>query len=140
MNTPITFFTYTRPDHTRRTVEALLQNHQAPSHDLIVFSDAARSPEKQTAVDEVRAYLATITGFRSVTIHHRSQNFGLAKSIIEGALSTLYGLVLAIDGPWHADASQQRLMLSVPRQKRAWFTGLWANAATPPVIHGLQNG
>jgi len=28
-------------------------------------------------------------------------------------------------------------MLSVPRRKRAWFSGLWANAAAPPVIPGL---
>jgi hypothetical protein len=89
MNTPITLFTYARPDHARRTVEALLQNRLAGSHDLIVFSDAARSPDKQSAVDEVRAYLATITGFRSVTIHHRPHNFGLAKSIIEGVTQVL---------------------------------------------------
>jgi hypothetical protein len=25
-------------------------------------------------------------------------------------------------------------------RKRAWFSGLWANASAPPVIHGLQNG
>jgi len=89
MLSPITLFTYARPDHTRRTVEALLQNHQAGSHDLIVFSDAARTPEKQSAVNEVRAYLATITGFRSVTIQHRPHNFGLAKSIIEGVTQVL---------------------------------------------------
>jgi len=86
---PITLFTYARPDHARRTVEALLQNHLAASHDLIVFADAARTPEKQSAVDEVRAYLATITGFRTVTIHHRPHNFGLAKSIIEGVTQVL---------------------------------------------------
>lgn len=89
MNTPITLFTYARLDHARRTVEALLRNHQAASHDLFVFSDAARSPEKQSTVDEVRAYLATITGFRSVTIYHRLHNFGLAKSIIEGVTQVL---------------------------------------------------
>lgn len=89
MHSPIALFTYARPDHTRRTVEALLKNHQAASHDLIVFSDAARIPEKQSAVAEVRAYLATITGFRSVTVHHRLHNFGLAKSIIEGVTQVL---------------------------------------------------
>jgi hypothetical protein len=89
MNTPITLFAYARTDHARRTVEALLQNYQASNHDLIVFSDAARSPEKQSAVDEVRAYLGTISGFRSITIHHRPHNFGLAKSIIEGVTQVL---------------------------------------------------
>jgi len=28
------------------------------------------------------------------------------------------------------------LLLSVPRRKRTWFAGLWANASDPPVIHG----
>jgi hypothetical protein len=31
-------------------------------------------------------------------------------------------------------------MLSVPRRKRAWFAGLWANASAPPVIQGAQSG
>lgn len=86
---PIALFTYARPDHVLRTVETLLQNPQASEHDLIIFSDAARTLEKQRAVDDVRAYLATITGFHSVTIHHRPQNFGLAKSIIEGVTQVL---------------------------------------------------
>jgi hypothetical protein len=90
MPAPITLFTYARPDHVRRTLEALLLNPQAASHDLIVFSDAARSSEKQDAVDEVRSYLTTITGFRTIKIYHRSNNFGLAKSIIEGVTQVLH--------------------------------------------------
>lgn len=86
---PITLFAYARIVHTRRTVESLLRNPQAPNHDLIAFSDAARTPDKQAAVDEVRAYLATISGFRSVTIHHRPHNFGLANSIIGGVTQVL---------------------------------------------------
>lgn len=86
---PITLFTYARPDHTRRTVESLLRNPQAPEHNLIVFSDAAHTFDKQAAVDEVRAYLATISGFRSVTIHHRPHNLGLANSIIGGVTQVL---------------------------------------------------
>ncbi len=59
---------------------------------------------------------------------------------IQHTLSTLHGLVLAIGGFWHRDAAQNRLMLCVPRRKRAWFAGLWANASAPPIIHGLQSG
>ena len=87
--TPITLFTYDRPDHVRKTVEALLQNQQVEAHDLIIYSDAARTPEKQAAVEQVRTYLLTIKGFRSVTIHLRPHNFGLAKSIIEGVTQVL---------------------------------------------------
>lgn len=62
------------------------------------------------------------------------------RSRIQHTLSTLHGLVLAIGGSWHRDTSQNRLMLSVPRRKRAWFSGLWANASAPPVIPGLATG
>ena len=59
---------------------------------------------------------------------------------LQHTLSTLHGLVLAIGGSWHPDASQNRLMLSVPRRKRAWFAGLWANASAPPVTPALHTG
>ena len=59
------------------------------------------------------------------------------RSRVQHTLSSLHGLVLAIGGSWHKDASQNRLMLSVPRRKRAWFSGLWANASAPPLIPGL---
>ncbi|WP_169602257.1 IS3 family transposase [Methylococcus geothermalis] len=45
-----------------------------------------------------------------------------------------------ISASWHPNASQNRLMLSVPRRKRAWLAGLWANASAPPFIPGLQSG
>jgi len=86
---PIALFTYSRLEHTRLTVEALLRNFSVENHDLIIFSDAASSPEQQFAVNQVRSFLETITGFRSVTIHHRAHNFGLAKSIIEGVTQVL---------------------------------------------------
>ena len=62
------------------------------------------------------------------------------RSRIQHTLSTLHGLVLAIGAAWHQDHGQNRLMLSLPRRKCAWFSGLWANASAPPVMHGLQNG
>jgi hypothetical protein len=56
---------------------------------------------------------------------------------VQHTLSTLHGLVLAIGGSWHKDPSQNRLLLSVPRRERAWFSGLWANASAPPIIPTL---
>ena len=84
MFAPVVLFVYARPEHTRRTVDALSNNEFAPETDLIIFSDAPSSPDKEDMVRLVREYIATITGFRSITIHHRNQNFGLAKSIVEG--------------------------------------------------------
>jgi len=89
MNAPIVLFVYARPDHAHRTVEALLKNPEASSSDLIVFSDAARTPDKEESVRRVREYVASIKGFRSLIVHHRPQNFGLAKSIIDGITQVL---------------------------------------------------
>jgi hypothetical protein len=86
---PIALFVYARPEHARLTLEALRRCPQTPDHDLIVFSDGARTPDKQSAVQEVRNYLATVQGFRSVVVHNRPHNFGLAKSIIEGVTQVL---------------------------------------------------
>lgn len=89
MAAPVTLFTYCRAKHTRRTVESLLKNPLALETDLIVYSDAARTLEQEAAVNAVRAYVASITGFRSITIKHRAVNFGLAKSIIAGVTEVL---------------------------------------------------
>jgi hypothetical protein len=89
MRAPIILFAYNRPKHVKSAVEALLKNPEAPEHDLIVFSDAARSGEAEHDVASVRGYLREISGFRSVRVVCRSHNFGLAKSIIEGVTEVL---------------------------------------------------
>jgi putative methyltransferase (TIGR04325 family) len=89
MNAPIALFVYARPDHACRTVEALLNNSEASSTDLIVFSDAARTSDKEVAVQRVREYVSGVEGFRSLTLHQRSENFGLSKSIIDGVSQVL---------------------------------------------------
>lgn len=86
---PIVLFVYARLDHTRRTVQALLRNPEACEHDLIVYSDAPRSEADESQVEAVRNYLREISGFRSTTIVHRIENYGLSKSIIAGVSETL---------------------------------------------------
>ncbi len=96
---PIALFVYNRPDHTRRTVESLRQNRLAGDSDLIVFSDAARSDAHTEKVREVREYIRTISGFKSLTIIEREINFGLARSIIEGVTEIVgkYGRVIVLE-------------------------------------------
>ncbi|MEH6470968.1 MAG: glycosyltransferase [Halopseudomonas sp.] len=89
MTAPIAIFVYNRPSHTRRTIEALASNFLSSDSDLIVYSDAAKTSVMKSAVDEVRAYLATVTGFKSVQVRERTHNFGLAKSIIGGVTEVL---------------------------------------------------
>lgn len=81
---PIALFVYNRPDHALRSVEALKKNLLAQESDLIIFSDAPKTPEATDAVQKVRDYIRTVIGFNSVSIVEREINFGLAKSIIDG--------------------------------------------------------
>lgn len=86
---PILLFTYKRLDTLRKSVNALKENTLASESDLYVFSDAAKKEEDDQAVNEVREFLKTIEGFRSVKIVIREKNFGLAKSIISGTSMVL---------------------------------------------------
>ncbi|QDC47511.1 glycosyltransferase family 2 protein [Candidatus Methylopumilus universalis] len=86
---PIVLFVYNRYLHTRQTIDALLKNSESNQHDLIIFSDAPQSLNENEAVIEVRSYLKTIKGFRSIKIYYRDINFGLAKSIVEGVTEVL---------------------------------------------------
>ncbi len=96
---PIALFAYNRPDHVKRTVEALLRNTGAASSDLYVFSDAARNPAAEEGVALVRDYIRRIDGFRTVEIVEREQNLGLARSIVDGVtrLCNARGRVIVVE-------------------------------------------
>jgi hypothetical protein len=99
MPAPIVLFVYNRPIHTRRTVKALLENTLAKESDLIVYSDAPKSSNAVATVCEVRGYVKTITGFRSINIVEREKNWGLANSIIDGVTTVVsqYGCVIVLE-------------------------------------------
>lgn len=96
---PIALFVYNRPSHTRKTVEALLANAEAMQSALHIFSDAPRNEGACQSVAEVREYIRSISGFKSITIVERENNFGLARSIIDGVSSICnqYGRVIVME-------------------------------------------
>ena len=81
---PIVLFVYNRPEHTRRTVEALRANCLAPQSRLFVFADGPKNDGARPAVDEVRRYVTSIDGFASVEVMASEGNRGLAASVIAG--------------------------------------------------------
>ena len=99
MNCPIALFAYRRPEHLRRVVESLKENPEAAETDLFIYCDAARSSRDQAAVEAVRSYAKTVSGFRTITVIKRDKNFGLSKSITEGvtSLCNKYGRVAVVE-------------------------------------------
>lgn len=81
---PIILFVYARPQHTQQTLAALSANSLASQSDLIIFSDEALDEAHRDAVADVRTLCRQATGFRSVEIILRNENYGLARNIIEG--------------------------------------------------------
>ena len=89
MPAPIILFTYNRLSHTQQTVRFLQRNHLAAESELFVFSDGPKDPAVAGQVKEVRAYLDTINGFKTVHIIHRTTNMGLAANIISGVTEVI---------------------------------------------------
>lgn len=98
---PIVLFTYNRLWHTQMTVDALKRNSFASKSVLFIFSDGARLEKlgDTQKVIELRRYLKTISGFKSVHVIERHENFGLAKSIISGVSEMIdqYGSAIVLE-------------------------------------------
>lgn len=96
---PIVLFVYNRPDHTRQTIQALQSNTLASFSDLYIYSDAAKNENAAEAVSQVREIINTLDGFNTVTIIEREENWGLAKSIIDGVTHIVnsYGRIIVLE-------------------------------------------
>lgn len=102
MYAPIILFVYNRINHTKRTVEALLQNDSADSSDLYIYADGPKlnaSEEEKQKILEVRQYIRTITGFHSIKIIEQPNNKGLDPSEIDAITDVidLYGKVIVLE-------------------------------------------
>jgi hypothetical protein len=96
---PILLFVYNRPEHVRRNIQALLKNELAAESELFIYSDAAKDETSQATVKEVRAFIRSIQGFKKITITERAENWGLARSIIDGVTTLInrYGRVIVLE-------------------------------------------
>lgn len=87
MLAPVVIFVYNRPDHTKRTIDALSKNILAKETSLYIYSDASKNDSNNVKVQETRAYIETIPElglFKDVTIYKSEHNKGLACSVING--------------------------------------------------------
>lgn len=96
---PILLFVYNRPEHVRQCIASLQANELAAQSPLFIYSDAAKTPESREGVEQTRQFIRDIDGFVSVTIIEREQNWGLARSIIDGVTTQVnrFGRVIVME-------------------------------------------
>jgi len=83
-SSPIALFCFKRLDTLKRCVESLRNCPEAIHSDLFIFSDAGSNEIQNQKVGEVRAFLDSLTGFKSINIVYRSSNLGVDYNIIQG--------------------------------------------------------
>lgn len=95
---PIVVFCYRRPDHLRRTLESLMLCDGFESSPVIVFGDGPKNPEQLDAVEQTRKTARTLLGERA-EYHFRTQNAGLAPSVIAGVSDVVnrFGRAIVIE-------------------------------------------
>ena len=86
---PICLFVYNRFNETKLTIGSLKNNFLAQQSDLIIFSDGIKNESNFDAVMDVRRFIKSITGFKSIIIYESDLNKGLAQSIIDGVTLVL---------------------------------------------------
>mgnify|MGYP003321785733 CR=1 FL=1 len=99
---PIIIFAYDRPDHLRRTLDALAKNDLASQSDLYIYCDGAKetaSIEQIERIKENRKVAHDADGFKTITIIEREKNVGLKANIV-GAVTEIvnkYGRVITLE-------------------------------------------
>lgn len=99
---PIILFVYNRPEHTRRTVEALLGNELASESILYIYCDGPKTDASQDtlqAIQEVRNYAHSITGFKEVIVKEQKVNKGLDPSEIDAITEVIniHGTMISVE-------------------------------------------
>lgn len=96
---PIILFVYNRLEQTQRVVHSLLNNPLAIDSNLYIYSDAPKDLSTQEKVAEVRKYIRSLSGFKTITIIERERNFGLAENIIDGVTEIInrHGKVIVLE-------------------------------------------
>lgn len=102
MTSPIAFFVYNRPEHTRLAIEALQQNKLAEQSILYVFADGVKATatiEQRERICQARTIVSQINGFKEVHLMLSDVNKGCARSIIEGVSYVVkkHGRVIVVE-------------------------------------------
>jgi hypothetical protein len=99
---PIVLFAYKRPDHVRRTLQALESNALAGDSELFIFADGPKENADHATLDrigQVREVIRQPWKFGAVHLREKNTNNGLANHVIHGVSELVgrYGKVIVLE-------------------------------------------
>lgn len=99
MKTPVAVFTYNRPEHTNRALDALSKCRGVDACEFYFFSDGPRTETTRQDVEATRSVLRKWANLLDAKIIEQPSNLGLAKSIVAGVtdLCERYGRVIVVE-------------------------------------------
>lgn len=102
MLAPIVVFSYNRPSHLSRTLEALAKNDLAKESVLYIYCDGAKpnaTLEQKQRVIENRKAAHAVLGFKEVHVVEREYNIGLKDNIVSAVTEIVnqYGRVITLE-------------------------------------------
>lgn len=102
MLAPVVVFSYNRPNHLRRTLEALSKNDLASESVLYIYCDGPKpdaTEEQKQKIIANREVAHAATGFKEIHVSEADKNKGLANSIISGVTEVIgiYGKVVVLE-------------------------------------------
>ncbi|MCO6500406.1 MAG: FkbM family methyltransferase [Vicingus serpentipes] len=89
---PIILFTYNRPLHTQKTLNALAKNPQSKDSILYIYCDGVKkntTSEELKKINEVREFVKKENRFKEIIIKVQETNIGLADSILNGVTEVI---------------------------------------------------
>ncbi|MCX5774205.1 MAG: glycosyltransferase [Fusobacteria bacterium] len=97
--TPIAIFTYNRMQHIEKLLISLKKNREFDKSEIYIFSDGGKNDEDWKSVNQVRNFIKSNYNFSNIQLLERTENYGLAKSIIEGITKIFdkYESVIALE-------------------------------------------
>ena len=99
---PIVVFAYNRPDHLRRTLEALAKNELAKDSVLYIYCDGAKddaTEEQRRLVEQNREVARATIGFKGLYVVERERNVGLKDNIVSAVTEIVnkYGRIITLE-------------------------------------------
>lgn len=98
---PIIIFAFNRVSSLMNSIASLQQNTEAGESDLFIFIDGPRLNKKgeMQQVQEVRNFVSSISGFKTINCYFSELNKGLGPSIIAGVTEIInkYGKAIVLE-------------------------------------------